>query len=202
MRLGIERGRWLAVLGTVVCVLATSPLSARADDPELRPARIAPRWNQPAPAPRIEAIGERAREVTAAVEMSFEPRLVVYAQQVDFEAAGNAPAVSRRLAREFALSAADIAAARSSCASWGELTVALTLRAGIDFAITPGQLAALHRSGTAWTRLAHGLGLDIDDFVLAAQAGTDVAAGWSEADGLLPVIGPADDGNTAMRFDD
>ncbi len=202
MRLGIEHRRRLAVLTTATLALTAIPLAARGADPELRPAHFEPRWNQPAPAARLAAISERAHEVTAAVEMAFEPRIVVYAQQVDFEASAHATAVTHRLAREFAMSSADVGAARASCASWGELTLALTLRAGVRFAITPGQIAALHRAGTGWTRIAHGLGLDIDDFVFAAQSGTDVAAGWNEADGLVPDIGPADEGNTAMSFED
>jgi len=202
MRQGIDHWRRHAVLlGTAALALTAFPLAALGQGPELRPARFEPRWNQPAPTARIAAISERARQVTASVEITFEPRLAVYAQQVDFEAAGNAAGVMKRLAREYALQSSEVAAARASCSSWGEVTLALTLRAAIDFAITPGQIAALHRAGTGWARIAHGLGLDIDDFVLAAQAGTDVAAGWSEADGKLPAIGPADEGNTAMRFD-
>ena len=80
--------------------------------------------------------------------------------------------------------------------------MALTMRAAVRFPITPGQIVSLHHHGLGWARIAHGLNLDIDGFVVAAEACTDVAAGWAEPDGRLLVIGEADAGNTAMKLDD
>jgi len=115
MRQGIDHWRRHAVLlGTAALALTAFPLAALGQGPELRPARFEPRWNQPAPTARIAAISERARQVTASVEITFEPRLAVYAQQVDFEAAGNAAGVMKRLAREYALQSSEVAAARGA----------------------------------------------------------------------------------------
>jgi hypothetical protein len=201
MRLSFELGTRSAVrLGTAGFLLSLNAWAAVAA-PHERPASITPPWHTPASATMLDEVRERASDVSAAVEMTYEPRLVVYQQQVDYEAVANADAVAHRLAREFGLSPKDVAAARATCDSWGELTIAFTLRSAVDFPVTPGQLATIHRDLVGWARIAHGLGLDIESFAQAAEAATDVAAGWSDADGRVPFIGPAGARNTAMQFD-
>lgn len=152
---------------------------------------------------KIEAIEKRGEAVTAAVRKATEPRLVALARQIDLEAESAPDAMAERLAAETRMSAKAVVKERRSCdAGWGDYVIARTLCASTAFPISTAQIVGLHRDGMSWAMVAHGLGLDVNAFVQAAEAQSQVALGESKPDGRMARIAAGSGASTAARDDD
>jgi hypothetical protein len=150
----------------------------------------------------LERVMKRGEDVSAAVRLRHESQLAAIASELDAEEAHNPAASEVRLATEFGVDADALTNEHRDCGgSWGDLVIARTLRASAGFAITTPQVFALHRDGMAWTMVAHGMGLDVDDAVQAIETMRQVALGKTPADGRMPHIGAAGTAATSASSD-
>jgi len=125
-----------------------------------------------------QEILDRGAGVAAALRATAGRKLNAVCVRIDDAAALDAPAVATRLAASFAVAPEMLIAEQQQLgASWGELSVAMTLSALSPEPVPAPQLLELRRSGVGWARIAAGLGLDLDAVVATARSMGRAASG-------------------------
>jgi hypothetical protein len=126
-----------------------------------------------------QAILARGAGVAPSLRATTGRRLNAVASRVDGAASRNAPEVAARLAVAFGVAPEMLIAEQQQLgASWGDLTIAMTLSTLSAEPVAAPQLLELRQSGAGWGRIAAGLGLDLEQVVATARSiGRGASAG-------------------------
>jgi len=157
------------------------------------------RAQSPAPAPPRSALAQRiettATSANALDVTKLTSKLIAAAQRVDdAAAAGDDANIAGRLAAEFHIDGAALAAEKQTLdTSWGNLMIAHTLSASAADAThaTAVNLVGLHKDGMGWGKVAAGLGFKLGQTASAVETESKVALGQAQASGKVAHIGLA-----------
>ena len=140
---------------------------------------------------RLYRVMVRGEQLSPKTRAKFEGRLDDAAELVDREAKESETSVANRLSAEFGVSAGSLVAERNALhAWWGELVIAHTLASSAPDRIGAKQVFLLHdREGMGWSQIAHGMGFDLKQTVIAVETECRVATGAIEPDGKVAAIG-------------
>jgi hypothetical protein len=138
---------------------------------------------------RMESIRVRAEKLPRPVRRATESRLERATDRIEVVARGDEGAFTRRLALEFGIAPEEWLLERSALgARWSELLIAHTLAASAPTGVNAVDLFRLYDEGVGWSRVANGLGFDLEGMTRAVEAECRVAAGRKSADGRVASI--------------
>jgi hypothetical protein len=186
-------------------VVFSAPAFAQTSD-TTPPAQTPPRTidsTQAMPAPsaeqlqadakvRLENIKHKGEQQSARRRADAEAKITASIKRLNTAWSAEADQqIAERLAGEFGLGApAILAEKQQQSVAWGDLIIALTLKANSTSEVTVPQLLWLHKEEKlTWAQIAAGLDLSLGDTANAVRTECKVATGQQQPDGRVAVIG-------------